>query len=360
MDSSNTIEERASQWLARRDGEDWSSADEGEFQAWLAASTHNRVAFLRLDAVWQQANRLRAVGAGIPSGIVPPPGEWRQSPFFGPTPVGGHAAGAEGGDLQPKSLANDKGWRSFNARSRFPVPALAASVLLAVAIALTVYLWPSGPAYVTPIGGVAAVPMPDGSKITLNTNSEVRVTVTARVRHVELQKGEAFFEVAHDPRRPFVVESGPQRFVAVGTRFSVRRYGQSNRLVVTEGRVRIESADVAFARDPAPATEVAAGGIAQGTPQGVLVATKLPADAEIMLSWRSGYLVFKDTALADAVAEFNRYNTTQIVIDDTTVGEIRIGGNFRSTNADAFVRLLEDGFPVRVERQGGILHLMSE
>jgi len=67
------------------------------------------------------------------------------------------------------------------------------------------------------------------------------------------------------------------------------------------------------------------------------------------LSWRSGYLVFHDVPLAEAVAEFNRYNVRKIEIDDSAVAAIKVSGKFRSTNFEAFVRLLEDGFPVRAQ-----------
>jgi transmembrane sensor len=72
-------------------------------------------------------------------------------------------------------------------------------------------------------------------------------------------------------------------------------------------------------------------------------------DARQALSWRDGFLAFRDTSLAAAAAEFNRYNARKIVIADPSIGALRIGGNFRWSNAEAFVRLLEQGFPVRAE-----------
>ncbi len=74
------------------------------------------------------------------------------------------------------------------------------------------------------------------------------------------------------------------------------------------------------------------------------------AEAEEYLSWRTGFLVFRDTTLGEAVAEFNRYNTTKIAIDDPAVASIHVGGSFRSNNVDAFVRLIEQGLPVYAER----------
>jgi transmembrane sensor len=83
------------------------------------------------------------------------------------------------------------------------------------------------------------------------------------------------------------------------------------------------------------------------------------ADAEQLLEWRDGLLVFHDTSLRDAAAEFNRYNRRKIVIADERVAKLRVGGHFRWDNADAFVRLLERGFPVRADVDGERILLRS-
>ena len=84
-----------------------------------------------------------------------------------------------------------------------------------------------------------------------------------------------------------------------------------------------------------------------------MVQEKSIHEAEIALTWRIGYLTFHETTLADAVAEFNRYNTHRITIEDPRVGEIRISGAFRPTNYGAFVRLLQDGFAIRAKSVDG-------
>lgn len=358
MESSIQIEEAAAVWLARRDGGTWSEADEAEFSQWLRASTANRVAFVRLDAAWQRANRLKALGAGVGSGAVPRAGQWRHSPPFErlhpPAALSLHSLCAideRDAPAKPESEASSGALRKAR-RIRFL--SLAATVLIAATIGIGWYLWPDGPSYRTPIGGLAAVPMSDGSRIILNTNSEVRVAVTQTERRVELSRGEAFFEVAKDPARPFVVKAGDKRIIAIGTKFSVRRDERRSGevlVVVTEGRVRVESGATRLAGAVVPPAEVSAGRIARSGDAGVLIQEKPLAETEEILSWRSGYLIFRDITLADAVAEFNRYNTNKIVIEDAAVAGIRIGGNFRSTNVTAFVRLLEDGFPIRVEQR---------
>jgi transmembrane sensor len=202
--------------------------------------------------------------------------------------------------------------------------------------------------YRTQIGAVATVPLSDGSKVTLNTDSQIHVDVNPSERRIRLDQGEAFFEVAKDAKRPFIVEIADKEVIAVGTQFSIRRDHDDLRVLVTEGRVRIER------RSPTSQgaqTQLAAGSEARITPTALLVDQPAPAQVEQLLSWRTGYIIFHDTALADAVAEFNRYSVRKIVIEDAAIAGIRIGGNFRSDDADSFLSLLQSGFPVHVEQR---------
>lgn len=365
MDSNNDSEKAAAAWLARRIGEGWTDADESAFNQWLQASTRNRVAFIRVNAAWQQTGRLKALGAGLPTGTVPPPGEWQLTAFFDAAPLPPTAA-SDAPSIRPASAAprdasDANGIGSLAAKSRRTFvtrwQAIAACALLGV-MGIAGYFWPTGPSYRTPVGGVARVPIADGSNVTLNTDSRIRVVLTDTERHVEIERGEAFFEVAKDATRPFVVVAGNKRVIAVGTKFSVRRDGEDVHVVVTEGRVRVEDDRAASA----PPTQLGAGNVATASVAGVMVQEKPLPEAEEYLSWRSGYLVFRDRALAEAVNEFNRYNTRQLVIDDPALANLRVGGNFRATNVDGFARLLEQGYPVRIERRedGGVLLIKAE
>jgi transmembrane sensor len=226
--------------------------------------------------------------------------------------------------------------------------ALAASVLLAVVLGAAIYwMAPSGRVYETEVGGISTVPMADGSKVTLNTDSKVRVAVTVKERHVELAQGEAFFEVAHDGSRPFVVQAGKKRVIAVGTKFSVRRDDDEVRVVVTEGKVRMEN-DTQSETTDAGGLYLEAGAVAVASGAGVLVEKRAPSAAEERLGWRNGVLIFRNDSLADAIAEFNRYNTRKIVIDDPSVRTLRIEGSFRPANIDAFARILEQVYSLHV------------
>jgi transmembrane sensor len=371
MDSSIRIEERAAAWLAQRDSGRWTAEDERALEEWLHASTAHEVAFIRLEASWNEALRLKALGAGAERGTLPSPDEWQLSPFF-------DSGAREDAEQEPAASARAAGsaaamsnfqrmpGRSASParpRSRYRLVALAACICIALAAALTWYVRTNAATYRTAVGGFASVPMNDGSKVILNTDSAIRLAVSETERQVRLDRGEAFFEVAKDPHRPFVVTAGSTRVTAVGTRFSVRRTDSGGvRVFVTEGKVRVEDASFtgvaparlpeatqASASDAIPMAEVlvAAGGIARTVDDGVLVQENALPEVEDYLSWRSGFLVFREASLAEAVAEFNRYNERKLVIQDATLADIQLSGKFRATNFGAFVRLLEEGFGVR-------------
>ncbi len=329
------IDRVASEWLMRRDSAEWSAEDASHLEAWLSSSTIHRVAFLRLELGWEETRRLKALAAGVRGEPLPPPGHWNLSPFFDSPRVQ---------EAEPTATVATHPMR----RKRSWAATVSAAV---VALAFMVWLlWPAGERYVTPVGGIASVPIPDGSKITLNTNSQIRVALSTAERRVSLQKGEAFFKVAKDLKRPFVVEAGSRRVIAVGTQFSVRRDGDSVEVVVTEGKVRVEDTT-----EPVRPDNVAApvfltpGSIAHAGPKGVLVQRASLTEAEAQLTWRVGVITFRNATLADAIAEFNRYSVHKIVI--ATLASLRIEGNFRSDNVAAFLELLEAGFPVRVAEE---------
>ena len=356
MASSKRIELTAAAWLAKRDSGSLDAAARAKLEAWLAESTAHRVAFLRLESAWEHSGRLKALGAGVPDGVLPLRGQWSRSPFDGGETDGNAAPTVQ----TPASHANPvPDLRTLTFAPRPPARAshrarsagLAFTVLLAVAIG---WGWQRQLAvehasYLTAMGDLRTVPLSDGSNAVLSSDSRMQVALSHGERRIDLDRGEAFFEVSKDPKRPFVVSAAGRQVVAVGTRFSVRRDGADLRVVVTEGTVRLESG-TGTSSGKTPTTLLQAGSVALATPQGLLVRTGTVEEAERQLDWRGGYLTFRDTSLQDAAAEFNRYNPRKIVVADTTAGAMRVGGNFRWSNTEAFVRLLEQGFPIRAEQ----------
>ncbi len=349
MSTGTRTDQIAAAWLARLDRDGWSPQARAELDVWLEAATEHRVAFLRLRAAWDESGRLAALGAGRKAPGPPPRGHWR--PAFG----AGRAAGPHA--PPPMRAPQRRPMWAFGAVAA----ALAVSVLLGVA-------WlrferPVETSYRTAMGDLRAIPLEDGSRITLSSDSAVRVRFGRGERHVALERGEAFFDVAKDRSRPFVIVAGERRVRVVGTRFAVRRgdAGAGLRVVVTQGLVQLESGPAADGR-ARPTTLLPAGSVALASGAGLVVRTGTVADAERALDWRNGYLDFNDTSLAEAADEFNRYNRRKLVVGDAEAGALRVGGHFRWSNVDAFVRLLELGFPVRAEARGDrvVLHSSND
>lgn len=337
------IDEVASDWLARRDSGDWTDEDQRRFDQWLNESPLHRVAYLRIEHVWERSERLTVLGAGMSPGFAASSNARSPSPSFEHAGVDTAAPARK----QESAEICDRGVVDAAASRRW-FQALTAAVLLITALGVSHRFWPTGTHYTTVVGGLASVPIPDGSTVTLNTDSEIRVSVTKLERRVELEQGEAFFDVAKDPTRPFVVRAGNKRVIAVGTKFSVRRDADDIKVVVTEGKVRIETAGD---KSSGVAEQLVAGTIAQASDAGVLLQTRPLAEAEESLSWRQGVLVFHQMTLAEASAEFNRYNTRKIVIEDPGVAALHVAGSFRANNVEAFVRLLERGYPLHAEER---------
>jgi transmembrane sensor len=174
--------------------------------------------------------------------------------------------------------------------------------------------------------------------------------VTPDSREFWLDRGEAYFEVAHAADHPFVVHAGPRTITVLGTKFSVRRDGNRVSVSVVEGRVRV---DQAGAGQSAPSTTITGGGVALADGASTLVTANATERVQHALSWRQGMLTFDQSTLADAAAEFNRYNRRQIVITDPEAAGIRIGGTFQAANIDAFARLLREAYGLRVEVRDG-------
>lgn len=308
MTGAAQTEELAARWIARMDESEWSDADQAELDAWLNEAMIHRVAFLRLQSVWRRADRLTVLRA--------------------PKAVIGSAVGFR------------------------PSYRMAAAIVAAVGIGAGVLAYApqiSGKRYATEIGQQTTVPLRDGTRVELNTDTRLRAVVDGEQRVVWLDKGEAYFEVAHDPSRPFVIHAGRKTITVLGTKFSVRRQGDDVKVAVVEGRVRVEPERITPSAQPAVATR---GDLVVAQGAAVLLAARSVEKVESDLAWRNGALVFDRSSLADAVAEFNRYNRKKLVIGDEETRDLRIGGSFEADNVEAFARLLREAFGLHVEEKG--------
>jgi transmembrane sensor len=327
MTRASDIETQAATWLVRRDAAD-EVAESAEFAAWLAADPRHRAAYLRLAAAWEQTAQLK-----------------RLAP---------EARAVDANLLKIRRTVHLSLWRS-------PL-ALAAGLVAVTAVAALWWTAMYGDAntYRTDIGGLSRIVLNDGSTVTLNTDTELRVHFSQARREVQLVRGEAHFNVAHDTARPFEVLAEGRLVRAVGTAFDVRLdYGESMEVMVTEGRVAFLEARGAQApasasgTAAAPATlstgetaTISAGETAVAAAGKVTLRRVSAAEASRQLAWQIGELSFQGESLSQAVAEFNRYNRRKLKVSDPSIGSLQIGGNFQALDVDSFVAALGRSFGI--------------
>lgn len=200
--------------------------------------------------------------------------------------------------------------------------------------------------YSTGAGEVTSIDLADGSRVTLNAGSRLRISFSDAERRLVLEGGQAFFDVARDADRPFIVVAAGRAVIAHGTQFDVRLGDGRLRVALLEGAVSV-------GRETGAGHE--AGGAHDAVrlrPNDVLTATGNAVaidhqdNVQMLAAWREGLLIFRDDALAQAVQEMNRYGTTRIVVADDRIAGLRISGAFRIGETTAFVDALEATFPV--------------
>jgi transmembrane sensor len=211
---------------------------------------------------------------------------------------------------------------------------------------------PATTAFETSLGERRSLQLDDGSRLVLNTDSHVSVTFTTDSRIIDLDRGQARFEVAKDPNRPFIVRAGGKQIVARGTQFDVRWTDERLSIVLFEGRVSVLPARQSPDRAGIRMTPGDRLQFEQPT-----IAIKSAPDLEREEAWVAGRAIFERTPLRDAVAEINRYARRPLQLGDPTLGEMPISGTFSVDDVDAFARALADVLSLRVEDTGDALVL---
>lgn len=311
------IEAEAAAWLARAD-RGLTEAEEGDFQAWIESDLRRRTEWLRMSSVWRRADRLGALRAA-------------------PGSRGG--AGRRG---RPERQLRRPRWQAAAAAAT-----LAGAVLLTGGVAKE-FLW--GETLVTPVGGMVIEPLPDGSRVELNTSTRARLAVNGLQRRVWLERGEAFFDVQRDPSRPFIVAAGDVRVSVVGTAFVVERDGASVAVRVTEGLVQVQVGHQAVSARPGDEVVIRNGQLhyARRDLQAI----------EDDLGWRTGRLIFHDRPLGEVAEQFNRYNQRKIRIEGGAAS-LRVGGSFKADNVDALAAVLENGYGLTARRHANEIIIME-
>ena len=291
----DTVEDIAARWAIRLDARPLEQAEAADLDQWLAASDRHGGALLRAQATLAYLDRAASLAAG----------------------------GAAGSETRPSGPRF--GRRTFIAAT--------ASAAVAAGIGAVAVIQPWQQRIGTAIGEVRRVPLADGSVATLNTDTRLRVAMDSSERVVTLAGGEAWFEVAHDPAKPFIVEAGDVRVRAIGTAFSVRRRGDGADILVTEGRVlawRAGEAETPVAVSAGYRVYLGASTAAKPV--------KAEAEIERALAWRSGEIAFDGETLGEAAEEINRYNRRKLVIADPALAREPLVGFFRANEPDSFAR----------------------
>lgn len=299
------IQEQAALWLMDvRDNANWNAQDQAQLDAWLAQSHAHRIAYLRLEAAWNRTHRLAALRAAPPA--------------------------------------------RTNSRKLLPLMLGAVAALAVVAVlGVRGMALQSAPAktYQTALGEHKTITLTDGSQIELNTNTVLRIAAD-NARKVWLDQGEAYFQIRHDAAHPFTVTVQGHRVVDLGTRFRIRQKKDRVEVALMEGRARFESADDSVRAYP---VFLSPGDVVVAKADSMSVLKKAPQELSNELGWRRGVLIFKHTALSDAAAEFNRYNTTKLVIADPAIARVEIGGTFPSGDVAAFARVARNLLKLHVD-----------
>jgi transmembrane sensor len=318
----------ASVWIVRLHGAHRTPELEAGFRRWLQAHPDNAAEFERVTAVWESAPH--ASIAGLPRVVHREPAS--------PSP---------------------RRW------------AIAATLLLVAATgAFLAYRLEQDPEYATAIGEQRTVPLEDGSRIALNSNSKVKIEFTAQRRTVRLLRGEAFFEVAHNRERPFVVIAGDNQVTAVGTAFEVRYEPDHIDVILVEGKVNVTSTGEPLEPPDSVSSsktgwgKLSSSGYAMTAGERVRFAKGAPAitDAprvDAVTAWRRGEVMLDDTPLTDAVAEMNRYSKSALVIDESSIATLRVSGIYHTGDSEGFAQTVAQLYGLEVSQEGDQLHLRS-
>lgn len=217
--------------------------------------------------------------------------------------------------------------------------------------------------YETGIGERRVITLADNSKVTLDAGTRLQVSYTAEARNIQLQRGQAFFEVAKDTLRPFKVAAGDQTIVALGTAFNVEKMPLQTLVTLLEGRVAVhgisKALDHGVSKSSAPMPSQQSNAKEQQLSPGEQLSVDGQGEAVLRrqvpltqtVAWTRGQLIFEDEPLSSAITRINRYSQTQVVISDQSISEIRISGIFNTGDTAAFVEALSQYFAVDISMQ---------
>nr|WP_256731539.1 FecR family protein [Sphingomonas sp. dw_22] len=318
------IDAEAAAWIARLQSSDRCDATDDALRAWLYADGAHEEAFERATEIW---------------GILP----------------GAALVAANGAGTPVTRTAARPG------RTERPSPAWGlalAACLLLVVIGGGAGWWLMGRSlgYSTQLGEQKVATLKDGTRIALNTDTQLAIDYEEDVRRVRLDRGEAMFEVAPNPRRPFIVTAGDRTVRAVGTSFIVRRTERGVVVTLIEGKVAINQIGASRPEAKDAPTLLRAGERLTATVDAPSLIDQ--PSMEAATAWRRGQAVFTDTPLSAAVAELNRYGGPRIAIGDPRLASLRVSGVFATNDTAEFASAIASLHGLRVQQSGSELRIV--
>lgn len=310
-------DEQAADWLARLNTRSVTTDELEAFYAWRR-EPGNAERYARVESFWREA---RALG---------------DDPDI--------AAAAR------EALARPRLERSWYLSRRM---VLAGVGLVPVVAGATWLLIPPAQAYETGIGEQLQVSLRDGSRIRLNTDSRLSVHKGHAGRRVTLERGQAFFEVRHDPAQPFEVSAGGVAVRASGTQFDIRCTAETVQVVLAQGSVSVDAGHGAV-----PTRLQAAGDCATVDGKGGIATERVDLDAAT--GWTSGRLVFHGTPLAAAIAEANRYTMVPIALGEASLATAKVDGTFETADIGSFVAAVSALFGLKAKREENTILLTRQ
>ena len=332
MPCNDPLYDQASQWIVKMD-KGLSRDEETALREWLQADPQSYAILMEMTRLWDKMDAMSRLS-----------------------------------DLFAKPTVTPS-WRSV--RNVRALSAMAASVVLAAVVGLWALLGGlnlNSAVYQTAVGEQSSVMLPDGTQLTLNTNTKVTVHYTEQQRQLQLSSGEIHISVAKDPQRPLSVMAAGQLVQALGTEFNIEITDQQNiELVVTEGRVKVavqpnSPAQLSRqAQQPQPdntLTLAAGEQVTLGSHNQAV--TQVSADElEVKLSWREGNLIFRGESLEEAVKEIGRYTSVEFIFINEDLKKMRVAGMFKAGDVEGLLATLRENFNIVSERDGAGNVLLS-
>jgi len=305
--------ETAEDWLARMGRPGVSTREQDQFAAWLEADPDNLDRYERVKARSAALEPLRGVFEADLARI-----RWRRR-----EPALSRRLMLSGGLVAAAAVGGVLMWPSLSA--------------------------PAGRLYESAPGRISDVVLDDGSRVTLDAGSAIRVSLDDKVRRVTLERGAAYFEVAHDAAHPFQVGLMDRKVIVTGTRFTTTLKNEAAEVALLEGRVVISTRDADDDRALADGVAMAPGDQAvfqSGKP----IVRRVRDDLDVATAWRKRRLIFRDVPLSEVIAAASRYSDRPLTIADSRLGALRVTAILPLDGDQSLIDRIDALLPVTVER----------